>query len=84
MSRGFVSIGPGGPSFGVILGRRDVFAIVNILVALAVLGWALNLGSWAMDNPGAVALCFTLGGAFAAIVWIACYIAGEPLRLHDD
>jgi hypothetical protein len=84
MSRAFVSIGAGGPRVGVIIGRRDVFAIVKILVALAVIGWALNFGSWAMDNPGAVAFCLAMGGAFALAVWIGCKIAGKPFRLHDD
>jgi membrane associated rhomboid family serine protease len=84
MSRGFVSIGPGGPHVGVIIGRRDVWAIIKLLVALAILGWALNFTSWAYDNPGDVAFSVALGGAFAAVIWIACKIAGKPFRLHDD
>jgi hypothetical protein len=84
MSRGFVSIGANGPHLGVIIGRRDVWAIIKILVALTVIGWALNFGSWAYDNPGSVAFSVALGLAFAAIVWVACKIAGKPFRLHDD
>jgi hypothetical protein len=84
MSRAFLSIGASGPHVGVILGRRDVFAIVKILVALAVIGWALNFTGWAYDNPATVAFCLAMGGAFAAVVWIACKIAGKPFRLHDD
>ena len=84
MSRGFISIGAGGPHVGVIIGRRDVRFIIKVLVALAILGWALNFTSWAIDNPFAIVFALSLGLAFAVIVWMACSIAGKPFRMHDD
>ena len=84
MARPYVSIGAGGPRIGVILDRRDVRAILLWLVVLVVIGNAINFTGGATDNPGAVVFCLSLGGAFAAIVWIACKIVGKPFRLHDD